>query len=111
MENRATKVIDLPSGGKAEIVLKWTFDEFLKVEGSEIRIAKNIDIDQRTATIDYDAARVTTLEAMVLAVKKFTAPDGTELPIVLGTFAEMEVEDGIMLREAVNAISTSSKKK
>lgn len=109
IENRAIKIIELPSGSKAEIVTAWTFDEYLKIEGAEIRIAKSIDIAEKTATIDYDAKRVTTLEAMVQAVKKFTNAEGVELPINIATFAELGVMDGIALRDAVNDISTGSK--
>ena len=109
MENRATKIIELPSGSKAEVVSAWTFDEYLKIEGAEIRIAKSIDISEKTATIDYDAKRVTTLEAMCLAVRKFTDAEGKELPINIATFAELSVMDGIGLREAIDEISTGSK--
>ena len=106
---RQTRIVSLPSGLKAEIVTAWTFDEYLKIEGAEIRIAKSIDITEKTATIDYDAKRVTTLEAMCLAVRKMTAEDGADLPISVGTFAELSVMDGLALRDAVDAISTGTK--
>ena len=40
----------------------------------------------------------------------YITADGRELPINITTFAEMEVEDGLALREAINGISTNSKK-
>lgn len=110
MSNRETRIVELPSGGKAEIVTKYTFDEYMKIESHELRRAKSIDIATQTVNLDYDTPRATALEAMVQATKKLTNAAGEELPVNVATFAEMEVMDGITLRDAVNEIQTTSKK-
>lgn len=113
MENRETKIVELPSGGKAEILTKWTFDEYLKIEAAELRMARGFSVSggETTAEINHDAMRTSTMEAMMLAVKKLTDADGTVLELSPETFGQLDMDDGLALRAAVNGIRGNSKKK
>lgn len=113
MDTRETKVVELPSGGKAEILTKWTFDEYLKIEASELRMARGFSVSggETTAEINHDAMRASTIEAMMLAVKKLTDSNGQVLEISADGFGQLDMDDGLALRAAVNGIRGNSKKK
>ena len=113
---RITRSIDLPSGAKAEVLTKWLFDEYLQVEGANVKMAKNFSLvtggqAPATAEIDADAMRAATMLALRLGVRKLTGPEGADIEVNDQTIGELDMEDGLALRDAVNAIQTGSKKK
>lgn len=113
---RQTRTINLPSGSKAEVLTKWLFDEYLQVEAANVKMAKNFSLQAggaapASAEIDADAMRAATMLSIRLGVRKLIGADGNEIPVNDQTIGELDMDDGLALREAVNGIQTSSKKK
>lgn len=116
MQNRETRVIDLPSGIKAEVLTKWLFEEYLQIEAANVKMAKNLQIvtggqQAPTAEIDADAMRAATMLALRIGIRKLSHPDGSDIPVNDQTIGQLDMEDGLALRDAVNAIQAGSKKK
>lgn len=110
---RETRTIELPSGIKAEILTRWTFDEYLKIEGASLRAAKNLRVvgKETMADIDSEAVMEGTKIALLQAIRKLTAKDGTEILVNIDNIGSLDMDDGIVLREEINKIQGSVKKK
>lgn len=111
---RPTKTLELPiSKIKVELAVYWTLDEYLEIEAAQYQSAKSVSIvdGQPVTQIDGKAFHESTNIAMTLAVKKMTAADGTDIPVTRAALGELHADDGILIRDAVEAVEGGSKKK
>lgn len=112
---RQTQTLTLPSGITAVVLTKWLFEEYLQIETANVKVAKNLKIsaggELPAAEIDADAMLASTRLTMRLGIRKLTAADGSDIPVTDETIGALDMEDGLALREAVNAIQAGSKKK
>lgn len=111
---RDTQVIELPiSKIKAEVITYYTYAEFKQVEGALYKAAKSVRMVGGEAHTDIDGSAISdsTRVAMTLAVKKLTAPDGTDIPVTIEAISELHAKDGMAIETAVDAIDEDMKKK
>lgn len=106
---RTIKTIELPSGGRADIISSWTFGEIEQIDRAAAAVTKIRINDDGTKDVTTDGTVATRL-TMKLAIKKLTKADGTEVNVTDSEISEMDAADGIALREAINAIGQSEKK-
>lgn len=110
---RATKTVTLPiSGIKADIITRWLYSEYLEIEAIQTQAAKTVRMVNGEAVTDVDTSKVAQAgqRALQLAIKKLVGADGTELPITTETIGNLDMEDGIALKDAVDIIGAEQKK-
>lgn len=111
---RETQKITLPvSGIVAEVVTFYTYAELKKIERELYKAAKSVrmvDGVQQTE-IDGSAVSDSTVMAMTIAVRKLTAPDGTDIPVTRETIDDMHAKDGMAIEAAINKIDSDMQKK
>lgn len=115
MENRNTNTVELPSGAQAEILTRWTFDEYLKIEEAQLRMARGFSVTgvggETTAEINHGAMRTFKIVTLMTAVKKLTLADGTDVPVTEQALGELDMADGLELYRVVDEIAGQGKKK
>lgn len=119
--DRETKEIALPvSGMVAHIVTNWKYNEWLKIQAAQVASAGSLrmsiqkqqsESQEGTMDIDGDAMVAAVRKSILLAVKRLTNADGTEVTDIGAALDEMDMLDGVTLERAVDALDTSTGKK
>jgi len=110
---RLTQQVTLPSGIIADILTRWTYDEFLRIEAAEAAIAETLRFVDGSPEANVDASEITNSTKLVLrlAVKKLTAADSSDIPVSDDAIGNLDMDDGIALKRAVDGIKTGIAKK
>jgi len=112
---RELKTIELPvSKMKVEIITHLTLDEYMQLDETEYKGARNVRMDEHGRPVtEINGQAIVDREKLIikLAVKTMTDAEGAELPVTYETIGGLHITDGLALIKEVNAIEGYTKKK
>lgn len=117
---RTTKTFELPvSKIKVEMATYWTLDEYFQIENKQykaaksVRMVKNNDTGKEEAVTDINGEAMldTRKSVIILAIKKLTAADGTDIPVVYESIADLSMVDGRAIEDEIEGMEGATKKK
>ncbi len=111
--DRQTQQITLPiSGMIAEIITKWKFGEYQKVENlttSKVKVQVT-ESGEQTFALDQTKGENAEFATMKLAILKLTDAAGVEIAVTEELLYDLDFRDGQAIRVAINAITAKEKK-